>query len=57
LRPDRSASQAAEVHAAEGPEPPGFAAGVETDGGTVLARYNDPFGGKPLLPPRCPSTA
>src|SRR5262245_50338414 len=26
-----------------------LAAEVEADGGAVLARYNDPFGGKPLL--------
>ena len=27
-----------------------LAAQVEEDGGSVLGRYNDPFGGHPLLP-------
>jgi ParB family transcriptional regulator, chromosome partitioning protein len=40
---------AAEVHAAEGPEFARLAGAVEADGGSVLARYNDPFGAKPLL--------
>jgi ParB family transcriptional regulator, chromosome partitioning protein len=40
---------AAEVQAAEGPEFTRLAEAVETDGGAVLARYNDPFGGRPLL--------
>jgi ParB family chromosome partitioning protein len=39
----------AEIRTVEGPAVSALAAQVESDGGAVLARYNDPFGGKPLL--------
>ena len=39
----------AEVKAVSSPELDRLAAAVESDGGAVLARYNDPFGGTPLL--------
>jgi ParB family transcriptional regulator, chromosome partitioning protein len=39
----------AETRDASGPELDRLAAAVEHDGGAVLGRYNDPFGGKPLL--------
>jgi ParB family transcriptional regulator, chromosome partitioning protein len=39
----------AEVRAADGADLDGLAEHVETDGGVVLGRYSDPFGGKPLL--------
>src|SRR5437762_10163242 len=39
----------AETRAVSGPEVDRLAAQVEDDGGAVLGRYNDPFGGKPLL--------
>ena len=39
----------AEVQSTKGPELDRLAAAVEGDGGTVLGRYNDPFGGTPLL--------
>ncbi len=38
-----------EVQAATGPELDRLAASVSADGGEVLARYSDPFGGTPLL--------
>jgi ParB family chromosome partitioning protein len=40
---------AAETKAAGGAELERLAEQVERDGGAVLGRYNDPFGGKPLL--------
>jgi len=40
---------AAETLKAEGPELDALAAQVEEDGGAVLGRYLDPFGGAPLL--------
>jgi ParB family transcriptional regulator, chromosome partitioning protein len=40
---------AAETQAAESPELDTLAGQVETDGGAVLGRYSDPFGGTPLL--------
>lgn len=40
---------AAETAAAESPELDRLAAHVDTDGGAVLGRYSDPFGGTPLL--------
>jgi ParB family chromosome partitioning protein len=39
----------AETGRASGPELERLATSVEDDGGAVLGRYNDPFGGKPLL--------
>jgi ParB family transcriptional regulator, chromosome partitioning protein len=39
----------AETRAVSGAEIDRLAAQVEGDGGAVLGRYNDPFGGKPLL--------
>jgi len=39
----------AETRNATGAEVDRLAAQVEEDGGAVLGRYNDPFGGKPLL--------
>src|SRR5918911_4177582 len=39
----------AEAAAARAPELDQLAAAVEADGGAVIGRYNDPFGGKPLL--------
>ena len=39
----------AETRAVSGAEVDRLAAQVEDDGGAVLGRYNDPFGGKPLL--------
>ena len=39
----------AEVGRAGGDELERLATHVESDGGAVLSRYNDPFGGKPLL--------
>jgi len=39
----------AETRNASGAELEALAAQVEDDGGAVLSRYNDPFGGKPLL--------
>jgi ParB family chromosome partitioning protein len=39
----------AETKSAEGAELERLAGQVEDDGGVVLSRYNDPFGGKPLL--------
>jgi ParB family chromosome partitioning protein len=38
-----------ETKAADGAELDRMAAQVEADGGAVLGRYNDPFGGKPLV--------
>ena len=38
-----------ETKNAGGDELDTLARGVETDGGAVLGRYNDPFGGQPLL--------
>jgi ParB family transcriptional regulator, chromosome partitioning protein len=38
-----------ETKNAGGDELDALARGVETDGGAVLGRYNDPFGGQPLL--------
>jgi ParB family chromosome partitioning protein len=38
-----------ETRAAAGPELEGLAEQVERDGGAVLGRYSDPFGGTPLL--------
>jgi len=40
---------AAETRAVTGAEVDRLAAQVDDDGGAVLGRYNDPFGGKPLL--------
>src|SRR5690349_11318170 len=40
---------AAEVGKAASPELDRLAAQVEDDGGTVLGRYSEPFGGKPVL--------
>src|SRR5262245_65189902 len=40
---------ARETAAAGGPDIDALAAQVDTDGGAVVGRYNDPFGGKPLL--------
>jgi ParB family chromosome partitioning protein len=40
---------AAETLAAESPELDTLASQVEADGGAVLGRYSDPFGGTPLL--------
>jgi len=40
---------AAETQAAQGPELDRLAAQVEADGGAVIGRYRDPFGGTPLL--------
>ncbi len=40
---------ASEVQAVSNPELDRLAGTVEHDGGTVLGRYNDPFGGTPLL--------
>ena len=40
---------AAETQRAEGPEIDRLAAQVEADGGAVVGRYSDPFGGTPLL--------
>jgi ParB family chromosome partitioning protein len=40
---------AAETRRAEGPDLDRLAAQVEADGGAVVARYSDPFGGTPLL--------
>jgi ParB family chromosome partitioning protein len=40
---------AAETRGAAGPELDRLASAVEHDGGAVLGRYSDPFGGKPLL--------
>ena len=40
---------AAETKSAHGAELDRLTARVEADGGAVLAAYNDPFGGKPLL--------
>ena len=40
---------AAETRDASGAEIDRLAAQIEDDGGAVLGRYNDPFGGKPLL--------
>lgn len=40
---------AAEVQAVSSPELDRLASTVESDGGAVLGRYNDPFGGTPLL--------
>src|SRR5258708_16456998 len=40
---------AAETRDAAGGELDTLAAQVEAEGGAVLARYSDPFGGKPLL--------
>src|SRR5437763_8196290 len=40
---------AAQTRNASGAEVDRLAAQVEDDGGAVLGRYNDPFGGKPLL--------
>src|SRR5216110_3110067 len=39
----------AETRAVSGEEVDRLTAQVEDDGGAVLGRYNDPFGGKPLL--------
>ena len=39
----------AQVEAASGPELDALASAVTGDGGAVLARYHDPFGGTPLL--------
>jgi ParB family chromosome partitioning protein len=39
----------AEIRTANDPALAALAGQVEADGGAVLARYNDPFGGKPLL--------
>src|SRR5262245_6913999 len=39
----------AEIRTANDPALTALAGQVEADGGAVLARYNDPFGGKPLL--------
>jgi len=39
----------AEIQTATDPALAALAGQVEADGGAVLARYNDPFGGKPLL--------
>jgi ParB family chromosome partitioning protein len=39
----------AEIRTANDPALAALANQVEADGGAVLARYNDPFGGKPLL--------
>jgi len=40
---------AAETQRADGPEIDRLAAQVEADGGAVVGRYSDPFGGTPLL--------
>ena len=40
---------AAETQRADGPELDRLAAQVEADGGAVVGRYSDPFGGTPLL--------
>jgi ParB family transcriptional regulator, chromosome partitioning protein len=40
---------AREAANAEGPEIEKLAGQVDADGGAVVGRYNDPFGGKPLL--------
>jgi ParB family chromosome partitioning protein len=39
----------AEAVAVNAPEIDGLASAVQADGGAVIGRYNDPFGGKPLL--------
>ena len=39
----------AEVTAVSSTQLDGLASQVEDEGGTVLGRYNDPFGGHPLL--------
>src|SRR5262245_11313971 len=39
----------AEIRTANDPALTALAGQVEADGGAVLARYNDPYGGKPLL--------
>jgi ParB family chromosome partitioning protein len=39
----------AEIREAAGPELDRLSSAVERDGGTVIGRYNDPLGGKPLM--------
>jgi ParB family transcriptional regulator, chromosome partitioning protein len=49
IAPESVGLSAAEVRTSDGPGLARLASDVETDGGAVLARFSDPFGGKPLL--------
>src|SRR5919201_386627 len=49
IAPGSVGLSASETRTATSPELDRMAAQVEADGGAVLGRYNDPFGGKPVL--------